>query len=111
MQLLAAVNNEYVNELSDQLWGYGKVTILQLLTHLRTTYGMITPDQLDENAATLDREWNPDDLLERLWQHVREYGSFAHTGTDEILEGAAVRKTLIILEKTGGCWKTMDLGL
>ena len=111
MQLLAAVNNEYVNELSDQLWGYGKVTILQLLTHLRTTYGMITPDQLDENAATLDREWNPDDLLERLWQRVREYRSFTHTGIDEILEGAAVRKTLIILEKTGVCWKTMDLGL
>ena len=67
-QLLAAVDDAFVNELSDLLWGYGQVTILQLLTHLRETYGMITPDQLDENAATLDREWNPDDPLERLWQ-------------------------------------------
>ena len=69
---------------------------------MRITYGTITPDQLDENAATLDREWNPKNLLERLWQHVRKYRSFAHAGGDEILEAAAVRKTLIILEKSGG---------
>jgi hypothetical protein len=100
-QLLAAVDDAFVNELSDPLWGYGQVTILQLLTHLRETYGLITPDQLDENAATLDREWNPDDPLERLWQRVRECRSFILAGDGEITEAAAVRKTLIVLEKTG----------
>ena len=81
-QLLAAVNDAFVNELSHPLWGYSQVTGLQLLTHLRETYGLITPDQLDENAATLDREWNPDDPLERLWQRVRECRSFALAGDD-----------------------------
>ena len=71
-QLLAAVDDAFVNEVSDRLWGYGQVTVLELLTHLCETYGLITSNQLDENAATLDREWNPDDPLERLWQRVRE---------------------------------------
>ena len=51
-QLLVAVDDAFVSELSDPLWGYGQVTVLQLLTHLRETYGLITPDQLDENAAS-----------------------------------------------------------
>ena len=101
-QLLAAVDDAFVNKLIDPLWGYGQATVLQLLTHLRETYGPITPDQLDKNAATLVREWNPDDPLERLWQRVpRECRSFALAGGDEITEAAAVRKTLLVLEKTG----------
>ena len=99
-QLLAAVDDAFVNEVSDRLWGYGQVTVLELLTHLRETYGLITSNQLDENAATLDREWNPDDPLERLWQRVRECRSFALAGKDEFTEAAAVRKTLIVLGKT-----------
>ena len=46
-QLLVAVDDAFINELNDPLWGYGQVTALQLLTHLRDTYGRITPDQLD----------------------------------------------------------------
>ena len=100
-QLLAAVNDAFVNELNDPLWGYGQVSGLQLLTHLHETYGRITPDQLDENAATLDREWNPEDPLERLWQGIRECCSFALASDDAITEAFAVRKTLIVFEKTG----------
>lgn len=80
--------------MSDPLWGYSQVTVLQLLTHLHETYGTITPDQLDENAVMLDREWNPNDPLERLWQRVRECCSFAHVSDDTISEAAAVCKTL-----------------
>jgi hypothetical protein len=43
-QLLAAVDDAFVNELNDPLWSYGQLTALQLLTHLRDTYGWITPD-------------------------------------------------------------------
>ena len=75
------------------------MTALQLLTHLRDTYGRITPDQLDENAATLDREWNPEDPMEKFWQRVRECHSFALAGDDAITEAFAVRKTRIVLEK------------
>ena len=94
-------HDAFINELNDPLWGYSQVTALQLLTHLREMYGWITPDQLDKNAATLDREWNHEDPLERLWQRVRECHSFALAGGDAITEAFAVRKTLIILEKTG----------
>ena len=100
-QLLAAVDDAYVNELNDPLWGYSQVTVLQLLTHLRETYGRITPDQVDKNAATLDREWNPEDPMEKFWQRVRECHSFALAGDDAITEAFAVRKTPIGLEKTG----------
>ena len=96
-QLLAAVDDAFVNEVSDRLWGYGQVTVLELLTHLRETYGRITPNQVDKNAATLDREWNPEDPMEKLWQRVHECRSFA--GDVTIMEAFAVRKTLTVLDK------------
>jgi hypothetical protein len=99
-QLLTAVDDAFINELNDPLWGYSQVAT-QLLTHLRETYGRITPDQLDENATTLDREWNPEDPMENLWQCIQECRSFALAGDDVITEAFTVRKTLIVLEKTG----------
>ena len=95
-QLLEAVDDAFVNELNNSLWSYGQVAALQLLTHLHETYDWIMPDQLDENAAMLDREWNPENPMERLWQRAREYRSFALTGSGAITEAFAVRKTQII---------------
>jgi hypothetical protein len=100
-QLLEAVDRIYVTELSDPTLGFANRTVRDLLNHLHATYGTITFSQLDENLATLDQTFNPDEPLELLWDRVKECRRFATAGTDPITEITVVRKTLSVLEKTG----------
>jgi hypothetical protein len=101
-QLLTAVNDIYVAQLSDATMGYTNVTVRQLLAHSKSTYGVIPFTQLGNNFAQLDIEFNPDEPLEVLWQCVKECRHFAASGNDPISEITAVRKTLsVLLEKTG----------
>ena len=43
-QLIKAVPDTFIDELSDELLGYAKTTTLSLLTHLTSTYGTVTAE-------------------------------------------------------------------
>lgn len=100
-QVLAAVDRLYVNELQHDTLGFANSTTLQLLQHLHTTYGLITFDQLETNLLNLDRQWDPSNPIENLWEQVKECRRFAAAGNDPISEITAVRKTLLNIEHTG----------
>lgn len=100
-QLLAAVDRLYVNELQHETLGFASVSTLQLLTHLHLTYGTITFDQLEANLINLERQWDPSNPIENLWEQVKECQRFASAGKDPISEITAVRKTLLNIEHTG----------
>jgi hypothetical protein len=51
-QLLAAIDDIYVRTLCNMHTGYTRVTVLQILTHLYTTYGRLTPMAMQENDRT-----------------------------------------------------------
>ena len=52
-QLLGAVDDVYVRTLRNRLTGYSSTTVWQLLDHLLTTYGRITPTDLSHNDARM----------------------------------------------------------
>jgi hypothetical protein len=72
-----------------------------MLTHLMTTYGVITPAQARANRQKLDADWNPDDPIETLWGRVTDCLRFATTANVPIAEGHAVDATLDVIERTG----------
>jgi hypothetical protein len=57
-QILTAVNASFLSALEDPDFGFGDVTPLAMLSHLRTEYGTMTPEELEHNRAALSEPWN-----------------------------------------------------
>lgn len=102
-QVLAAVHDRYVIALSDPVFGYTAVTIVALLAHLHATYGLITPEQLEENRAQLSAVWDPtsEGALEDLWTRTTECQALAERGLEPIQDQTIVRLLLSVFEQTG----------
>ena len=71
-----------------------------MLTHLKTTYGRITQDDLEANRNLLAAQWNPDDPIENIWLRIRECQAFCPT-LQPITNSTAIRLTLQVFESTG----------
>ena len=99
-QLLEAVPNTYTALLSDRRFFYANVTVLQLLQHLDTTYGIVTADDLDENMNRLKAEWHPPVPLEELWKQVLDCKAFA-ADHDPFTDATAVRAVIANLTNAG----------
>jgi hypothetical protein len=96
--ILAAVPATYIEELSDTVMGFANVTTLQILDHLRTTYGIISPDDLKTNLKNLSRQWSPDQPLTNLWAQIKTCQDFAASSVEPIPDATIVRITVDNLE-------------
>jgi len=100
-QMLAAVDETYLLPLQDDVFGFAQTTARAMLAHLTTTYGDLTPDQLETNREKLAADWNPDNPIETLWERVLECQRIATAGDDAISDSTVVRTLLKLLEDTG----------
>ena len=100
-QLIAAVDPLYINMLEDDMFGYANVAPRDILDHLKTTYGKLTPDDVENNRNTLTAEWNPDDPIEDLWKRITDAKRFATRAGEPITDATALRLTLMVLKRSG----------
>lgn len=100
-QIIAAVPNLYLAILSDNEMGYADVSCATMLHHLKTTYGIITTDDLETNRARLSADWLPENPIEDLWIRLRDVQRFAEAGAEPISDTTCLRLTLATLEATG----------
>jgi hypothetical protein len=98
--LITAVPATFINHVRDEMLGFANISVLTILTHLDTTYGKLTTDDLDLNMANMHQDWNPSTPLETLFEQIRKCRAFA-ADTDPISESTAVRAIIQNLEKTG----------
>ena len=98
--LISAVPDTYIKTLKDEYFGYANATTLDILTHLDTTYGTVTDDDLNDNIARLNAEWSPIQPLEDLWHQILEARRYAQSH-DPISEAAAIRAALTNMEHSG----------
>jgi hypothetical protein len=70
--LLAAVPSTFIQVLEHQLLCYTQVSTLQLLTHLDTTYGEVTNQDLANNLDQMNRPWDPSTPIEDLWTQIQK---------------------------------------
>ena len=76
-QLIAAVNDTYIQILSDELFGFANVTPRDIMIHLMVTYGVRTIEDLEANRDKLKNDWNPDTEIEHLWKRGIDCKTFA----------------------------------
>jgi len=66
-QMLKAIPHVYLKELEDDMHGFAHLTPLQVLQHMKTTYGSITPQDLEHNLKELEAPWDPATPLETVF--------------------------------------------
>ena len=100
-QILTAVNASFLSALEDPDFGFGDVTPLAMLEHLRNEYGTMTPEELERNRATLSEPWNFDNPIEDLWSKIANIQRVATLGTVPIPDITVITLTLAMIEKSG----------
>jgi hypothetical protein len=69
-QILTAVNATFLSALEDPDFGFGDVLPCTMLTHLKTEYGTMTPEELERNRAALSDPWNFYEPIKYLWVKI-----------------------------------------
>lgn len=100
-QILTAVNASFLSVLEDPDFGFGDVTPLTMLNHLRAEYGTMSPEELERNRAALSDPWNFDHPIEDLWAKISNIQRVASLGNVPIPDVTIVTLTLAMIEKTG----------
>lgn len=76
-QLIAAVEPIYLRAIRDKYVGFGNLTILEMLTHLYSSYAKITPADLEKNDARMKAPYDANDPPELLIQQVQDGVDYA----------------------------------
>jgi hypothetical protein len=100
-QLIKATPEVFIQATKDPILGFGRCTCLTILTHLRTTYGEITPDELDRNLERMSAAWHPPTPIEDLFEQLRAGAEFATEGGDTPSTPQMVRLGYNLIYKTG----------
>ena len=100
-QLLASVNPTYLLAVKDPILGFGQITCVALITHLRTVYGIITPMMLTQNKKKMAANWHPPTPIEDLFEQLRVGMEFAIEGGDAMSVQEQVRLGYNIIDETG----------
>jgi hypothetical protein len=78
--ILEAFDDAYLNALSKEVVGYANCTSLDLLAHLLAFYAMIAPTELTQNYERLNTPYDPNQLIETLFQQIQDARAFAVAG-------------------------------
>jgi hypothetical protein len=100
-QLIVATPPTFIQTMKDPVLGFGQVSCLDLITHLRSMYGTITPEALDKNLLRMSAAWHPPTPIEDLFEQLRAGRAFAIEGGDATSVQTQVRLGYNIIFKTG----------
>jgi hypothetical protein len=81
-QLQVDVPKVYISTILNPVIGIGNATRIALLTHLHTTYGIITKAELDSNLNQIKNQWNPPTSTEIIFVQINVGVAFTTTGGD-----------------------------
>jgi hypothetical protein len=68
--ILEAYDNMYTSQLEDYLLQYANRSALEILMHLKQTYGFINPAQLTDNYNNMNAPINLQDPIETLFKQI-----------------------------------------
>jgi hypothetical protein len=99
--IIESFDNAYLNVLLDEIVGSANCTSLQLLTHLLTYYAMIAPTELTQNYERLNTPYDPNLLIETLFQQIQEARAFAVAGGQPYRAAMIVNVAYTLVFNTG----------
>jgi hypothetical protein len=97
--LLKAIPEAYLEELKDDNVGFTNSSTLDIVTFLKTRYGIVKQHELTANENKMSEAWNPEDAIETLYSRIAKCQAFARTH-NPISDNTAVRKMLVVVEQT-----------
>jgi hypothetical protein len=86
--ILEAYDNMYTSQIEDYLLQYANRSALEILMHLKHTYGFINPTQLTENYNKMTAPINFQDPIETLFKQIEDGVRYANAGAQTIHEGS-----------------------
>jgi hypothetical protein len=113
--IINAFEDQYLNALSDEIVGYANCTSLQLLTHRLTYYAMVTPTELTQNCERLNTHYDPNQLIENLFQQIQDARAFEVAGGQTYGDAMIVNVVFTLVFNTGlfsdACraWQTREI--
>lgn len=99
-QILAAVHPSHIRDLQHRQHGFATVTALQLMAFLTTTFGTITPADLDENLKRMKMPRTPPTPLGQLFTRISSGQDYAADSGDPISNSSAIRIAYRIIDDT-----------
>ena len=101
-QIFKAVPARFFAALEDDLMGYANVTPLAMLTHLETTYGVMTPADHEANKAKLKESWDPNTTtIADLWNRFKTVCDIARSAGNPISDMDKINAAREVIEQTG----------
>jgi hypothetical protein len=100
-QILEAYDNMYTSHLEDYLLQYANRSALEILMHLKQTYGFINPTQLAENYNKMTAPINLQDPIETLFKQIEDGARYTNASAQPYMEAQYVNITFLLILNTG----------
>jgi hypothetical protein len=91
----------YTSQLEDYLLQYANRSALEILMHLKQTYGFINPTQLAENYNKMTAPINCQDPIETLFKQIEDGVCYTNAGAQPCMEAQYVNIAFLLILNTG----------
>jgi hypothetical protein len=91
----------YTSQLEDYLLQYVNRSALEILMHLKQTYGFINPTQLTENYNKMTAPINFQDPIETLFKQIKDGVRYTNAGAQPYMEAQYVDIAFLLILNTG----------
>jgi hypothetical protein len=99
--ILEAYDNIYTYQLEYYLLKYANRSALEILMHLKQTYGFINPTQLTENYNKMTAPINFKDPIETLFKQIEDGVHYANAGAQPYMKAQYVNIAFLLFLNTG----------
>jgi hypothetical protein len=99
--ILEAYGNMYTSQLEDYLLQYANRSALEILMHLKQTYGFINPTKLAENYNKMTAPINFQDPIETLFKKIEDGVRYSNAGMQPYMEAQHVNIAFLLILNTG----------
>jgi hypothetical protein len=99
-QLINIFDKPYIRGLRDRHTGYNNVSAMQILTHLYTTYGVITPSDIEDNDAKMRAPFDPTQPIKLLFDQIESAAKYADAGNRSYNPDQVVSRAYLLLLQT-----------
>ena len=100
-QLLSTFDEVYLKGLRNRHVGYQNVTARDMIQHLYTNYGVITPADLDDNDARMREPFDASKPIEELFEQIEDATDYADAAGAPYNNSQVISRAYILIYKTG----------
>lgn len=106
--VIKAVPEKYFLSLAVPLTKFATVSVLTIMTHLDTKFGVLNDSILNDNREDLFRPWDTRESIDTMWAGIRRARDIATAGNDPITDITTKAAVLTVIEKTGQFTSALD---